>query len=157
LIKKLIEFMKGGKTMNRKMALHACGLMLVLSIGICATQVLGIEPAPPGDAEKIIGPSMWAVGVVDCTDNPYATLRVKKIEGCNVDTDPLTTSLPACPSSEADILYVRLNSGSVFDLPCEAIITKVKNFKSDGNLFSFDAQIQFVVPNTDTAEECSAP
>jgi hypothetical protein len=140
--------------MNLKKALLACGLMLVLSIGITATQALGWEPPPP-DTEKIIGPAMWAVGVCDKTAAPYATLRVKKIKDCDVDTDPVKIiQLPSCPASEANIMYYRLDTGSVFGLPCEPIITKVKNFKADGDLVSFDAQIQFVVPITYTGTEC---
>lgn len=139
--------------MSFKKALLACGLLLVFSVGFTAPQALGWEPDPP-DGEKIIGPAMWAVGVCDETGSPYATLRVKKIEGCDVDTDPLTqTSLPACPNSEGDILNLRL-TGSVFGLTCTPIITKVKNFKLDGNLSSFDVQIQFVVPDTDPRTKC---
>lgn len=138
--------------MNLKKALFASGLILVLTIGLSTTQVLAVEPVPPNNQEIIIGPQMWAVGVVDCGGASVATLRVKKIEDCNVDTDPQTQSVTGCPANEADILYQRLATGSVFSLPCEPIITKVKNFKTDGNLVSFDAQIQFLTTDPSKTE-----
>ena len=134
------------------------GLLVAgLCLGIPAAQVLGAEP-PPGEDEKIIGPTMWAVGVIDCTGTCYATLRVKKVEGCDVDThsqvgagtDLGITGTP----NETDVLYARLPLGSVFGLPCVPIITKVKNFKNEGSIVSFDAQIQFVVPSTYAGTEC---
>lgn len=137
------------------------GLMVALIMAIPAAPALAWEPAPPGSGEKIIGPTMWAVGVVDCSATPYATLRVKKIDGCNVDTDPLSGQgegfgITGCPASELDVLYVRLDpeTVTVFGLPCPAIITKVKNFKIKGSIVSFDAQIQFVVANTYEGDEC---
>jgi hypothetical protein len=57
-------------------------------------------------------------------------------------------------TSPEQVLYFRLASGSVFGLPCEPIITKVKNFKIDGDLVSFDCQIKFIVVGD--ATECAA-
>ena len=95
---------------------------------------------------------MWAVGVVAPT---YATLRVKKIDDCNVDTAAQTMVVTGIPLSEADILNVRLTKGSLFGLPnCTPIITKVKNFKIENNLVSFDAQIKFVVGTDYPGTEC---
>ena len=149
--------------MSFKNALLVSGLIAAIFFINPAADVLAREPAPPTDAEKIIGPTMWAVGVVACGTTPYATLRVKKIEDCNVDTDPLAGSgtelgFGGCPASQSDVLYVRLPQGSVFglDSTCEPIVTKVKNFKTDGNTVSFDAQIQFVVPTGYAGEECGA-
>jgi hypothetical protein len=147
--------MKGGTNMGLKKAFLIGGLMVALITAIPGAFVFAGEPAPPSDAEKIIGPTMWAVGVVECDSTNAATLRVKKIDGCNVDTDAQSVgSITACPASEADVINVRLLQGSVFGLPCEAIITKVKNFKNEGSIASFDAQIQFVVPNTYQGTEC---
>jgi len=139
--------------MNLKKAFVMGGLMVALVMGISVVQVYAGEPTPPNDTEKIIGPTMWAVGVVDCDSTNSATLRVKKIDGCNVDTDAQSIQVTGCPTSEADVLNVRLQS-SVFGLPCQAIITKVKNFKNEGSIVSFDAQIQFVVPIGYTGSEC---
>ena len=142
--------------MNLKKALIAGGLVLVLICAIPATIVLGAEPTPPTELEKIVGPTMWAVGVANCAAG-VSTLRIKKIEGCDVDTDPLSGAITACPNSEAEILYYRFQAGTVFGLPCEAIITKVKNFKAKDPVFSFDAQIQFIVGINDPDECTSSP
>ncbi len=146
--------------MNLKKALLACGLMVVLICTITATQALGAEPWDPS-GDKIIGPTMWAVVVVDCSEanNPFYTLRVKKIEGCDVDTDPLTgvgigDGILGCPPSEADVLYFAI--GNVFTYNCPAIITKVQNFNnSKPGVVSFDAQIKFYVSDADPREECT--
>jgi hypothetical protein len=131
--------------MVKKVLLILVGIMMVIVIGPVGL-VMGGEPSPPGSGEKIVGPTMWAVGI--CDDNAsLVTLRVKKIEDCNVDTDPQSATL-SCPTSASNVLYYRLGLESVFGrCPAyEPIITKVKNFKVDGSLVSFDAQINFVVP-----------
>jgi len=146
--------------MNFKKSLLAGGLILVLICAIPVTQALGAEPYDPSE-DKIIGPTMWAVVVVDCSQasNPFYTLRVKKIESCDVDTDPLTgvgteSGISGCPLSEADVLNFEI--GNVFNYSCPAIITKVKNYNdSKTTVVSFDAQIKFYVPGTDTREECT--
>jgi hypothetical protein len=138
--------------MKIKKTFFIIGLITMITILIPAAPVFGgIEPPLPG-SQKIVGPEMWAVGIItDLGSGIVATLRVKKIEGCNVDTDPqIETNLPALPQSSTDIIWFRLESGSVFGL-CpiaghQPIITKVKNFKNEGSIVSFDAQIKFVVP-----------
>jgi hypothetical protein len=150
--------MKGGINMSLKKTFLIVGLMVALVMGISAAQVYAGEPAPGAD-EKIIGPTMWAVGVVDCSSTPFGTLRVKKIDGCNVDEDALSgegteLGITVCPENAAQVLYARLPQGSVFGLQCVPIITKVKNFKNEGSIVSFDAQIQFVVPAADPRTEC---
>ena len=147
-----------------KKALLACGLMLVLSVGFVASPVFGgIEPPLPG-SEKIVGPAMWAVGVVfNCGGSAVGTLRVKKIEGCDIDTDPQQVTDLNCPTVASDALWYRLEQNSVFsaDIPaiCQPIITKVKNFKNDTTdptnpIVSFDAQIKFVVPTGQPDDVC---
>ena len=147
--------------MNLKKSLLAVGLILVLICAIPVTQALGAEPGDEYDPseDKVIGPTMWAVVVVDCAGTPFYTLRVKKIEGCDVDTDPLTgvgtgSGIPGCPASEADVLNFEI--GNVFNYSCPAIITKVKNYNdSKTSVVSFDAQIKFYVLDTDPREECT--
>ncbi|MCP4622483.1 MAG: hypothetical protein GY850_03015 [bacterium] len=145
--------------MSSKNLILATVLTLALFVAVPATQVLGVEPSPPSGSERTIGPKMWAVGIVDCITNT-AKIRVKKIEDCKVDTQAvseasLTTPISACPESEGHILYQRFNASQVFGLPCQAIITNVKNLKKDGDLVTFDAQIQFLT--TDPAlTECGA-
>jgi hypothetical protein len=135
-------------------------LMLALFVAIPATQVLAVEPSPPGAGDRIIGPTMWAVGVVDCVTYK-AKIRIKKIEGCNVDTQAvsessLETDISACPESENHIVYQRFEASQIFRLPCQAIVTKVKNLKKDGDLVSFDAQLQFLTTDPNLSE-CTAP
>ena len=156
--------MKFGKT------IQLIGLAAILSIVLFASTSLAAEGGVAiGTGEKIVGPTMWAVGVVECT-SLQATLRVKNIEGCNVTTDHLFGSgailtLTACPDDGiSDIINVRLPEGSVFGycadpnnaqgLTYRPIITKVKNYVSDNGIVSFDAQIQFVVPDTYAGSEC---
>jgi len=130
--------------------------MMMAAVAGPVTLTLGMEPISPVPGEFIVGPEMWAVGVVDCSGTiPFATLRVKKVDDCEVKTDPLSGTgdvlgFSGCPLTETDVLYVRLPVGSVFDLPCEPIISKVKNFKNEGSVVSFDCQIKFIsTSNTD--------
>jgi hypothetical protein len=144
--------------MKIKEVLLIVGLIALLTIAIPTAPVFGgIEPPTPG-SEKIVGPEMWAVGVISESSGIIATLRVKKIEGCNVDTDPqIETTLNALPRSKTDVIWFRLVSGSVFGLcsTYQPIITKVKNFKNKGSIVSFDAQIKFVVPITADDNVCT--
>ncbi|MBT8334166.1 MAG: hypothetical protein KJP19_07010 [Deltaproteobacteria bacterium] len=134
----------------RKVILVLVAIIMV-TIAVPFSLVMGGEPSPPGDGEKIVGPTMWAVGIVNCNSD-VATLRVKKIEGCDVETDPQSTTVNGCPDQVSSLVNYRLLQGSVFgrcDYPNHfPIITKVKNLKSDGVLRSFDAQINFIVPDT---------
>ena len=119
----------------------------------------GGEGQPPGTGEEIVGPEIWGVIVVDCS-NDRMFLRVKKIDNCVVDTQAeinLTTGvLAGClfqsnnPINEAGLMFVRYPGLSLFGSDAATntpIITKVKNFEVEGgNRFSFDAQVQFVRP-----------
>ena len=145
--------------MSLRKKLMVLVLMTAITVTFSVDTVIGREPPIPG-SEKLVNPKMWAVGIVTDTGTAgfVATLRVKKIEGCNVDTDPqINTALTALPVSAEDILYFRLAPGSVFGLcPAhEPIITKVNNFKIDGNIVSFDCQIRFVVPDTADDNVCN--
>jgi hypothetical protein len=130
--------------MNSQKTLLAVGLMVMLGLVFAAAGAFAAEP-PPGSAEKIVGPAMWAVGVCAPSGTSYVTtLRVKKIEDCDVDTDPQVAVLTACPTGPSDVLYYRLTEGTVFS-KCSTyapIITKVKNFVVKGDVVSFDAQIR---------------
>jgi len=146
--------------MKIKEVLFIAGLIALFTIAIPIAPVLGgIEPAPDPANYKIVGPSMWAVGVIKgCgTGAIIGTLRVKKIEGCDVDTDPQAITDITCPLSGSNILFYRLPPGSVFGRcpSYEPIITKVKNFKNEGDIVSFDAQIQFVVPISASDDVCT--
>jgi len=147
--------------MARKRLLILTLLMTIAIFGPAASLFSAEPPASGVNAEKIIGPTMWAVCVLDCT-NPIdarANIRIKKIEGCDVDTQAvskssLTIPITACPPPEGELVHVRFNASAIFGLPCQAIVTKVKNYKLDGDLVSFDAQIQFVVDEDYSGEIC---
>jgi len=153
--------------MNRRTLLMMVTLMAVITMLGSAPKVMaGGEPGSGG--ERIIGPTMWGVGVIDGSGSaPYnATFRVKIIEDCVVKTKPLNQenmidliitepNLPPIenlPDEADDILGVRIESGVIFDLPCVGVITKVKNFEQNGDLISFDAQVQFIANSDET--EC---
>ena len=143
--------------MNARKLFLAVGLVVAVAIGVSAGQAMaGFEGQPPSAGEKIIGPEMWGVVIINTTST-MTTLRVKKIEDCLVDTDPQQGTVPSVPGSEADALYFRLASGSVFGLPCTPIITQVKNWKDDetDGLISFDCQIKFVVPIDYSGTTCT--
>jgi len=139
-------------------------LVLIMTVAIASPVGVLMAAEPPGadPKEKIIGPTMWAVCVIDCADSSSANIRIKKIEGCDVDTQAVTElslaqQIVVCPPPEGEIVYTRFSSQeNLFGLPCQAIVTKVKNYKVEGNgtLVSFDAQIQFVVLDTDNRTEC---
>jgi hypothetical protein len=149
---------------DKKARLLMIGLIAVLSIFLSAPHVLAGEPAPDLSQYKIIGPTMWAVGVVDCSNVPFSTLRVKKIEDCDVDTATLSLAgafqgITGCPGSAQQVLYYTLAPGSLFGLSteCEPIITKIKNWKDEGTAVSFDAQINFLVDINYAGTECTPP
>jgi len=150
--------MKLGKT------IQLVGLFTVMAMVFPLSISLGAEGGPDiGSNEKIVGPTVWAVGVVDCVTY-YASLRIKSIDGCVVDTDHLfgqgaSIGLTGCPDDGvSDILDVRLPQGSVLE-KCDfaghfPIITKVKNYIDECGVVSFDEQINFVVPSTAEEDVC---
>jgi len=144
------------KVMNLGKLFLVAGLTVVMVIiGPASLVMAGYEGQPPTASEKLIGPEMWGVVIIE-TGSKLATLRVKKIEDCVVDTDPQKTTLTSVPTSAGDALFIRLSSGSVFGLGCTPIITQVKNYKHDtgDGLISFDCQIKFVVPLADPRTKC---
>ena len=107
----------------------------------------GAEDPPP--TGTIGGPELWGVVVIDCSEENVATLRVKRIVDCNVETQAVVqTWTSGCPADASIPLYWQLSGVTLFGLPGTPIITKVKNFKmeSGGAIYSFDAQIKFWQP-----------
>jgi hypothetical protein len=149
--------LKGGMTMNNRKFFLSAMLVFLAVMGFPAGQVMaGWEGQPPDAGEKLIGPELWGVVMIDTAIPVVATLRVKKIEDCAVDIDLQKASLLSAPANPADALNFRLTPGSVFGLPtrCTPIITKVKNYKEDTGLISFDCQIKFVVPMDYPGAKC---
>lgn len=116
----------------------------------------GMEGLPEG--ALVTGPEFWATIVLTCTNNGteigLVSLRAKKIEDCNVETeakmfdlgDRALFPLPwECPSSANDIVNNFIPDLYIFG-DIHPVITKVKNFVNDidvSGTISFDAQIKY--------------
>ena len=119
-------------------------LATILTLLVSAPGVLAAEGGNSSEPIDPDLPEVWGVVVVNCgTDS--ATLRVKKIEDCNVSVETDIGIIGYCPSQASDSLYAKLTGVTLFGISNTPIITKVKNWhcKQDG-LCSFDAQIKFL-------------
>ena len=117
----------------------------------------GAEDQPTSGT--IEGPELWGEIVIDCSAFNVFTIRVKRIQDCNVQTQAIVIPSTGCPADETAPLWKKL-SIVLFDInnytnpPTNTtvdktpIITKVKNFKQEPgqDVYSFDAQIKFLVP-----------
>lgn len=114
--------------------------------------VLGGGEPPDPNSYTIVGPELWGVGVVDCGSSGKATIRIKRVNDCQVDTQAIVLPVVNCPASEDDLLWqtsvVTLFGINTDPANMTPIITKVKNFKAEqgGTIVSFDAQIKFQTP-----------
>ena len=102
---------------------------------------------PGQDTPVIEGPEYWGVVVVnDPLD--FATLRVKRVVDCQVETESKAINeFTLIPSSPGSTVGMKLDGITIFDDPRVPIITKEKNWKEDANgVFSMDVQIRFVQP-----------
>ena len=101
----------------------------------------------PGDTATVTGPELWGVVIFYCdTGNEWSIARVKRVVGCNVETE--TLYIPGapygCPAAPADLEGKSLEPGQTFfGLTGTAFINKVKNFKVEGDVVSCDAQFKF--------------
>jgi hypothetical protein len=104
----------------------------------------GPEPPPPG--ANIHGPEIWGVVVFDCA-RELVILRLKRVVNCVVSTETYVETWDnfGCPNNAADALGSGPEEGSMtfFSLPGTPYVAKVKNFKIEGTLRSFDAQFMF--------------
>jgi hypothetical protein len=130
--------------MDLKKAALVAGMVMFLFVLSPQAPTLAIEPPAPPPGAVIQGPELWGTLVVDCSTS-RATLRVKKIENCDVDTQAIITNVNGCPDNERDILYFTLGTGTIFNINATPIIIKVKNFKIEagGQAVSCDVQIKF--------------
>lgn len=122
------------------------GLMAVFTMltpGLLVWAGAGPEPPPPG--ATIHGPEIWGVVVFDCT-RELVILRLKRVVSCVVSTETYVEAWPfGCPENATGALGFGPEPGSIsfFGLPGTPYVTKVKNFKIEGTLRSFDAQFMF--------------
>lgn len=112
----------------------------------------GMEGLP--DGAVVVGPAVWATVVLTCSGDDVAmiSLRAKKIEDCNVETEAKLIDLEGatfqldCPQT-ADVIVNNYLPGLWIFGKVDPVITKVKNFVNDLNdsgTVSFDAQIKYV-------------
>ena len=147
------------------MAIHKT-LSVIGLLAICAMLLpvapvwAGYEGGPtsePSDWSKVVGPELWGVVVMRCGVPNLGTMRVKRINDCNVETDTLvdTTTTHQCVNDQSTYIYVRFPKNTFFPgapgvpaQPGEWIVTKVKNFSyedvdASNQIVSFDVQIKF--------------
>jgi hypothetical protein len=121
-------------------------LGFVVSLALAGFGSFAQAGNPPPASPDIVGPEYWGVVVVNCSNNT-ATLRVKRVVDCNVETQGLTMTWPTsvCPLTENSLMYNWFDA-VIFGQTGKPIITKVKNFKLDSNatdVYSADVQVQF--------------
>jgi len=136
------------------------GFMACLIVVGFSTNVFAGAGEPPSAANlsagTIDGEGAWAVVVVEITSSNYinATMRVKRIVGCDVEVETLTYPSLAtcdpdpndgnCPNS-ADYFknFCFMSAGLFGGDILNPIITKIKNpDTSNPSIISFDAQIK---------------
>jgi hypothetical protein len=123
-------------------------LALFLALMISGTALAGSGPEPVTGDKTITGPEIWGVVVINCNATPkYITLRVKRVVDCNTQTEAQVTDqtpwLQTCPT-QAQIEGQGLPGTTFFGITGgSAFFNKVKNFKNQGGIVSFDAQFKF--------------
>ncbi len=124
----------------------------MIIVGLCAVMVLagsgftamaGGGPEPPAEA-VILDDVVWGVAVIRCTGG-VATIRVKKVDSqnCVVATEAVVDTAWEGGCLTEDLLIGESFGISFFNIQGTPFISKVKNYKSEGVILSFDAQIKF--------------
>ena len=86
-------------------------------------------------------PQVMAGAGIDDT----AAVRFKRVVDCNVETQAIVDTGWAleCPPDAAGATGHTLPEGTIVFGKATPYITKVKNFKKEGNIVSFDAQFKY--------------
>ncbi len=127
------------------------GLMAVFSLLTSVSLTLaGVGPEPPANAIIQEG-ELWGVVVVYCSASTpdFVVVRVKRVVNCNVETQTLVDPdwQFGCSTDPTAPLKWSLPAGTTFfDITGTPYIAKVKNYKQDGDAYSFDAQFKFWLP-----------
>ena len=133
--------------MKLRKIVFVVGLMAIFAMLTPGSQVwAGAGPEPPEEGATIHGPEIWGVVVFDCSVRQLVILRLKRVVNCVVSTEAYVEAWPfGCPADAAAALGFGPEPGSIsfFGLPGTPYVTKVKNFKIEGTLRSFDAQFMF--------------
>jgi len=145
--------------MTNKKTVFIIGIAAIFFAMSLGTQAYAGGGTDPGVCPTIGGPEIWGVVVVGCENGEptgSATVRVKRIVDCNVETfsfsqnnydgncpadatAPINTAFPVVPFPGITNDLGQAAIGSV--------ITKVKNLKTDPTAVSYDAQFRFCFPN----------
>lgn len=138
---------------NKKLVFVLTGLMALGIMLASGSQVFANEDPPP--TGEIVGPTLWAVIIIDCGAQATAMMRVKRIVGCDVFVQAESMSWSQCPSDAGSVTYWQFDTLNLFGInpnPSEStmhpIITKVKNFQKEPgkDVYSFDAELMFWQP-----------
>jgi hypothetical protein len=135
--------------MKIRKTIYFTAALLILAAALVSGQALaggGAEPPPEGAI--IEGPEIWGVVVMFCgpsVGDDIATVRFKRVVDCNVETEALVDLGWAleCPPDEAAATGQTLPEGTTVFGKATPFINKVKNFKKEGNIVSFDAQFKY--------------
>jgi hypothetical protein len=131
--------------MKRSRVLSIWVLTALAVVILASTSAMAVLPGQ--DTPVIEGPEYWGVIVVNDSED-IATLRVKRVVNCEVETQSIALAeFTLVPSSPGATVGLKLVDFTIFGDPRVPIITKEKNWESeDGNVFSMDVQIRFVQP-----------
>jgi len=126
------------------------GLLAILTLLMPCSHVMGGGGLEPPAGATITGPEIWGVVVINCVSGEeLATVRVKRVVGCNVETEALVEPswTLGCPANAAALEGQSLLPGTTFfGITGTAFINKVTNFNNQGNVVSCDAQFKFWLP-----------
>ena len=134
-------------------------IMAAFALLLPCTHALAGGAEEPPTSGTIEGPELWGEIVIDCAQFNVYTIRVKRIQDCNVQTQAIVIPSMGCPTDASQpvnkmLSIVLFDINEYTDPPTNStldktpIITRVKNFKQEPgqSVYSFDAQIKFWVP-----------
>ena len=140
---------EGASSMGTKKVYFFIGLTVIFIILFNFTQAFaGAGAEPPPEGAVFTGPEIWGVVVMLCgpgVGDDVAAVRFKRVVDCNVDTQALVDMGWAleCPPDAAGAVGHTLPAGTVVFGKSTPFINKVKNFKREGDIVSFDAQFKY--------------
>ena len=91
--------------MKLKAILLLGAIFTVIAVMGTGAQVFAGPEIPYNNTGTIVGPELWGVIVIDCEANHVATLRVKRVVDCNVETQAVVAPVSGCPADETSVLH----------------------------------------------------
>ena len=133
---------------NRRIYLLMAAVTLIALFTMTDQVLAGAGVEPPPDGAVYSGPEIWGVVIMLCgpgVGDDVAAVRFKRVVDCNVETQGLVDLGWAleCPPDAAGAVGHTLPAGTVVFGKATPYITKVKNFKKEDNIVSFDAQFKY--------------